>query len=137
MSEIPNVEDIPCDLIKLTVVNRPGILFSLTHRFQQDLIYTSVGPILVAINPFKWIKGIYDNVLIDSYRQGELNLSTHPHVFAITDEAFLGLQSGYNQSLIISGESGAGKIILSASSYALIINILFSFKAKLRPLNNA
>lgn len=109
ITDLSDIQEPPCDLIKLTEVNRPGILHALRHRFKSDFIYTSVGPILVALNPFKWIPGLYDEELIRQYYRGELNLSKNPHVFAITHETFLGLQSGYNQSLIISGESGAGR----------------------------
>lgn len=98
----------PPDLIKLMIVNLPGILNSLRHRFERDLIYTSVGPILVALNPFKWIKGTYDESVMMQYFKEEINLSSHPHVFAITTEAFQGIKDQVNQSLIISGESGAG-----------------------------
>ena len=99
----------PPDLIKLMMVNLPGILNTLKYRFLKDLIYTSVGPILVAVNPFKWIPGIYDENVMMKYFREETDLTTDPHVFAIANEAFKGLQFKRNQSLIISGESGAGK----------------------------
>jgi myosin heavy subunit len=46
----------PSDLIKLSDVNRAAILHTLKNRFERDEIYTAVGPILVALNPFKWIQ---------------------------------------------------------------------------------
>jgi myosin heavy subunit len=99
----------PSDLIQLTDVHRAGILHALRHRFERDLIYTSVGPILVALNPFKWIPGIYDEDIKNKYSEGTFSLSENPHVFAMAHDSHLGLQLGRNQSLIISGESGAGK----------------------------
>lgn len=98
MEELDNP---PTDLIKLVFVNRPGILHTLRTRFLQDRIYTSIGPILVALNPFKWIPGIYEEPVMMTYKNGEANLSERPHVFAVANDAFSDLQFGQNQSLII------------------------------------
>lgn len=75
----------------------------------QDLIYTSIGQILVALNPFKWIKGIYDADVKEKYKNRIYNLSDNPHIFAIAHDAYTDLNMGQSQSMIISGESGAGK----------------------------
>ena len=106
MEELDNP---PSDLIKLIYVHRPGILHTLRSRFMQDQIYTSIGPILVALNPFKWITGVYGEDVMMKYRMQEANLSDQPHVFAVSQDAYWDLYTGSNQSLIISGESGAGK----------------------------
>jgi myosin heavy subunit len=74
----------PPDLIKLMMVNLPGILNALRHRFERDFIYTSVGPILVALNPFKWVKGIYDESVMMQYFHEEIDLSSDPHVRVIS-----------------------------------------------------
>ena len=55
IGSMEEIEDPPSDLIKLEFVNRAAILQTLRSRFDKDLIYTSIGPILVALNPFKWI----------------------------------------------------------------------------------
>jgi myosin-5 len=88
-------------LIKLVYVNRPGILHTLRTRFLQDRVYTSIGPILVALNPFKWIAGVYEEEIMQTYKTGEANLSDKPHVFAVSNDAFNDLRFGENQSLII------------------------------------
>lgn len=98
MEELDNP---PTDLIKLVYVNRPGILHTLRTRFIQEHIYTSIGPILVALNPFKWIAGIYEEDVMKTYKSGEANLSDRPHVFAVSNDAYNDLQYGQNQSLII------------------------------------
>jgi myosin-5 len=98
----------PSDLILLTNVHGPAILNTLRSRFQQDRIYTSIGPILIACNPFRWIKGVYEKDVMMAYFKGDRNQSEHPHVFAMAHDSLMGLQFGKNQSLIISGESGAG-----------------------------
>ena len=61
----------------------------------------SIGPILVALNPFKWIPGIYDENVKEEYKIRKRNLSDQPHVFAIAHDAFIDLSLGKNQSLII------------------------------------
>ena len=91
----------PSDLIKLIHVNRPAILHTLRTRFLRDCIYTSIGSILVALNPFKWIPNLYDEANMVSYNRGEINLSDAPHVFAVSHEAYQDLHLGINQSLII------------------------------------
>ena len=91
----------PSDLIKLIHVNRPAILHTLRTRFLRDCIYTSIGSILVALNPFKWIPNLYHEANMVSYNRGEINLSDAPHVFAVSHEAFQDLHLGINQSLII------------------------------------
>ena len=95
------LESPPSDLIKLIHVNRPAILHTLRTRFLRDCIYTSIGSILVALNPFKWIPNLYDEANMVSYNRGEINLSDAPHVFAVSHEAFQDLHLGINQSLII------------------------------------
>jgi len=98
MEELDNP---PSDLIKLVYVHRPGILHTLRTRFMEDRIYTSIGPILVALNPFKWITGVYEEDVMSKYRTGEANLSDQPHVFAVSQDAYSDLYKGSNQSLII------------------------------------
>ena len=95
------LESPPSDLIKLIHVNRPAILHTLRTRFLRDCIYTSIGSILVALNPFKWIPNLYDEANMVSYNRGEINLSDAPHVVAVSHEAFQDLHLGINQSLII------------------------------------
>ncbi|KAJ1429887.1 P-loop containing nucleoside triphosphate hydrolase protein [Ochromonadaceae sp. CCMP2298] len=108
IADLQELNNPPADLIKLAAVHRPGILHTLRSRFQADEIYTSIGPILVAMNPFKWIQGIYGEDVMQRYKSGESGLSEQPHVFAVAQDAYSDLHLG-NQSLIISGESGAGK----------------------------
>lgn len=98
---INELQDPPTDLIKLVQVHPASILFTLRSRFARDNIYTSIGPILVTINPFKWIPGLYDQHLMEKYKCKEFNLSDNPHVFAVAAEAFEDMCAGQNQSLII------------------------------------
>lgn len=95
------LEHPPTDLIKLQNVHQATILHTLRSRFGRDQIYTSIGPILVALNPFKWIPGIYDDVMKANYKDKVLNLSDNPHVFAMANDAYSDLQFDQSQSIII------------------------------------
>ncbi|KAG7015245.1 Myosin-2 [Cucurbita argyrosperma subsp. argyrosperma] len=94
------------DLVQLGFLNEPSVLHSLHRRFSQDKIYSNAGSVLIAFNPLKDIKQ-YGKEFIEAYRQRVIN---NPHVYATTDAAYSGmLRDEVNQSIIISGESGAGK----------------------------
>ncbi|KAL3850779.1 hypothetical protein ACJIZ3_012661 [Penstemon smallii] len=94
------------DLIQLSYLNEPSVLHNLQHRYSQDVIYSKAGPVLVAVNPFKDVQ-LYGNEFVTAYRQ---KLLDSPHVYAIADTAYDEMMTdGINQSIIISGESGAGK----------------------------
>ncbi|CAK9214046.1 unnamed protein product [Sphagnum jensenii] len=96
------------DLIKLSYLNEPAVLHDLTHRYAQDKIYTRAGPVLIAVNPFKKVP-IYTADFVQAYRR-KTGPSLQPHVYMTADTAFGAMvREGINQSIIISGESGAGK----------------------------
>ncbi|GAB2253795.1 hypothetical protein Droror1_Dr00021604 [Drosera rotundifolia] len=94
------------DLIQLSYLNGPSVLHNLQHRYSHDMIYSKAGPVLIAINPFKEMH-IYGNNYITAYRR---KLADSPHVYAIADASYNEMvRDGVNPSIIISGESGAGK----------------------------
>ncbi|EMS56234.1 Myosin-2 heavy chain [Triticum urartu] len=102
----PDILDGVDDLIQMSYLNEPSVLYNLQYRYSRDHIYTKAGPVLIAINPLKEVP-LYGKDLIRKYRQ---KLTNDPHVYAIADIAFNEmLRDGINQSIIISGESGAGK----------------------------
>ncbi|KAJ8754628.1 hypothetical protein K2173_010719 [Erythroxylum novogranatense] len=94
------------DLIQLSYLNEPSVLHNLSCRYSQDMIYSKAGSILIAINPFKNIQ-IYGNEYIASYKT---KATDGAHVYAVADLAYNEMMRvGKDQSIIISGESGAGK----------------------------
>ncbi|XP_024397400.1 myosin-1 [Physcomitrium patens] len=96
------------DLIKLSYLNEPSVLHDLDYRYSKDQIYTKAGPVLIAVNPFKKIH-IYGEDIMQAYRD-RTSASSQPHVYMIAGSAFGAMmKEGINQSIIISGESGAGK----------------------------
>ena len=98
------------DMVRMGDVNEATILHNLRMRYLEDLIYTNIGSILVAINPFKAIKGLYSKELVFEYFNVAVGEVSQPHVFQIAASAYFGLRSErHDQAIIISGESGAGK----------------------------
>jgi myosin-5 len=94
------------DLIQLSYLNEPSVLYNLRVRYLQDVIYSKAGPVLIAVNPFKNVE-IYGNDVISAYQKKVMDA---PHVYAVADAAYDEMmREEKNQSLIISGESGAGK----------------------------
>ncbi|CAK9182307.1 unnamed protein product [Ilex paraguariensis] len=102
----PDILDGVDDLMQLSYLNEPSVLFNLQYRYNRDMIYTKAGPVLVAINPFKKVQ-LYGSDYIEAYKRKSID---SPHVYAITDTAIREMiRDEVNQSIIISGESGAGK----------------------------
>ena len=137
----------PTDLTNLTHLHEPAVVYCLRHRYVANEIYTSTGPILLALNPFKDVESMYGEDLMKQYwaygeslATGNNNLNgkqkngsrwstghaavrkLKPHVYAIADNAFRNMMRALeditsdetlylNQSILVSGESGAGKTV--------------------------
>ncbi|KAI4313211.1 hypothetical protein L6164_026207 [Bauhinia variegata] len=106
VSANPDILDGVDDLMQLSYLNEPSVLYNLQYRYDQNMIYTKAGPVLVAVNPFKKVP-LYGIDYIEAYKCKAIE---SPHVYAITDTAIREMiRDEVNQSIIISGESGAGK----------------------------
>ncbi|XP_008802972.1 myosin-1-like isoform X1 [Phoenix dactylifera] len=102
----PDILDGVDDLMQLSYLHEPSVLYNLQYRYLRNMIYTKAGPVLVAINPFKEVH-LYGNDYIEAYKRKTMD---KPHVYAIADTAIREMiRDEVNQSIIISGESGAGK----------------------------
>uniref|UniRef100_A0A8C0IFQ9 Myosin VC n=1 Tax=Bubo bubo TaxID=30461 RepID=A0A8C0IFQ9_BUBBB len=99
------------DLTALSYLHEPAVLHNLKVRFvESKLIYTYSGIILVAINPYKELP-IYGDAIIHAY-SGQNMGDMDPHIFAVAEEAYKQMaRNNKNQSIIVSGESGAGKTV--------------------------
>lgn len=148
----------PDDLITLTHLHEPAVVHCLRKRYERDKIYTSTGPILIALNPFKSCKQLYsDSIMRQYWKRGEGIMlmggsvggrsgggsdgeddntgrddeGLPPHVYALADATYRSMMlkldvecsggrggrsnsstsSGCDQSILVSGESGAGKTV--------------------------
>ncbi|XP_076288851.1 unconventional myosin-IXa isoform X4 [Lasioglossum baleicum] len=97
------------DLCQLPDLNEQTLLDNLRARFLAGNIYTYVGSILIALNPFKFYP-IYNPKYVKLYQNRRLGPDIPPHIFAIADAAYhCMLKEKRNQCIVISGESGSGK----------------------------
>uniref|UniRef100_A0A6M2DLP3 Putative myosin class i heavy chain n=1 Tax=Xenopsylla cheopis TaxID=163159 RepID=A0A6M2DLP3_XENCH len=96
------------DMSNLTYLNDASVLHNLKQRYYHKLIYTYSGLFCVAINPYKRYP-VYTNRCAKLYR-GKRRNEVPPHIFAISDGAYVDMLTNHqNQSMLITGESGAGK----------------------------
>nr|XP_049702445.1 unconventional myosin-IXa isoform X5 [Helicoverpa armigera] len=98
------------DLCQLPELNEQTLLDNLRARFSAGYIYTYVGSILIALNPFKFYP-IYNPKYVKLYQNKRIGGSSlPPHIFAVADAAYhCMLRERTNQCIVISGESGSGK----------------------------
>ncbi|XP_061579633.1 unconventional myosin-X [Cololabis saira] len=104
-SSIHGVED----MSTLAELHEAAIMYNLFLRYEKDNIYTNIGSILAAVNPYKQIAGLYDSAAVDSYSRHQMG-ELPPHIFAVASECYRCLWKRHDsQCVLISGESGAGK----------------------------
>uniref|UniRef100_T1KQZ7 Myosin motor domain-containing protein n=1 Tax=Tetranychus urticae TaxID=32264 RepID=T1KQZ7_TETUR len=96
------------DMAELTCLNEASVLHNLKDRYFSCLIYTYSGLFCVVVNPYKKLP-IYTEKVIELYK-GKKKHEVPPHIFAVTDGAYRSmLQDREDQSILCTGESGAGK----------------------------
>uniref|UniRef100_A0A8C5S572 Myosin heavy chain 3 n=1 Tax=Laticauda laticaudata TaxID=8630 RepID=A0A8C5S572_LATLA len=98
------------DMAMLTHLNEPAVLYNLKERYSSWMIYTYSGLFCVTVNPYKWLP-VYNPEVVSGYR-GKKRSEAPPHIFSISDNAYqFMLTDRENQSILITGESGAGKTV--------------------------
>ncbi|XP_063312162.1 myosin-1B-like [Pelobates fuscus] len=98
------------DMALLTHLNEPSVLYNLKERYAAWMIYTYSGLFCVTVNPYKWLP-VYNPEVVNAYR-GKKRQEAPPHIFSISDNAYqFMLTDRENQSILITGESGAGKTV--------------------------
>ncbi|XP_061892707.1 myosin-16-like [Entelurus aequoreus] len=96
------------DMSNLTFLNEASVMENLRSRYVDMRIYTYSGLFCVTINPYKWLP-IYGAKVAQMYK-GKKRNEVPPHLFSISDNAYHDMMLEHeNQSMLITGESGAGK----------------------------
>jgi myosin-5 len=99
------------DLTSLSFLNEPAVLHAIRMRYAQLNIYTYSGIVLIATNPFQRVDNFYTPDIIQAY-SGKSRGELEPHLFAIAEDAYrCMLRDEKNQTIVVSGESGAGKTV--------------------------
>ena len=128
------------DLVHLEHFNEPSVVECLHRRYRTGDYYTAIGPVLLAVNPFRAVADAYGDDVMERYWtavEHGINGTGHttgeeappplpPHVYAVADRAFRGLMRGiqlslgrrngspkgkFDQCILVSGESGSGKTV--------------------------
>ncbi|KAM4691169.1 myosin-4-like [Rhinophrynus dorsalis] len=98
------------DMAMMTHLNEPSVLYNLKERYAAWMIYTYSGLFCATVNPYKWLP-VYNPEVVAAYR-GKKRQEAPPHIFSISDNAYqFMLTDRENQSVLITGESGAGKTV--------------------------
>merc|ERR1719173_374868 len=125
----PPVYDCAADMADLTYLGDACVLWNSVVRYKNELIYTYSGLFCIAINPYKRYP-IYTLRTMELY-VGKRRSECWPHIFAIAEGAYQGMErSGINQSILITGESGAGKTENTKKVIAYFATICSSGKRK-------
>ena len=97
------------DVAQLLTLTEESVMQNTMVRFSRDEIYTFVGSVLLAVNPYKVIPALFGEAAMEAFQHISM-LEAPPHIYALIEGAYRkAVNGGGNQCLIISGESGAGK----------------------------
>ncbi|KAM3725081.1 Myosin heavy chain, striated muscle [Dirofilaria immitis] len=109
--KLPSISYFVEDMCNLSELNDACVLEAVRSRYKAQLIHTYSGLFCLVVNPWKNIP-IYTKEVMEAYMHTvDKNCNLPPHVYAVAQSAYDGLLSGSNQSILITGESGAGKTV--------------------------
>nr|CAO78752.1 myosin [Oikopleura dioica] len=98
------------DMANMTNLSEATVIHNLKSRYERFLIYTYSGLFCVTVNPYKWLP-VYDPHVVGCYAN-KRKTEMPPHIFSVSDNAYNDmLRNRENQSMLITGESGAGKTV--------------------------
>ncbi|XP_053493571.1 myosin-9 [Ictalurus furcatus] len=124
------------DMAELTCLNEASVLHNLKERYYSGLIYTYSGLFCVVINPYKHLP-IYSEEIVDMYK-GKKRHEMPPHIYAITDTAYRSMmQDREDQSILCTGESGAGKTENTKKVIQYLAYVASSTKLKKDPSSSS
>lgn len=106
------------DLVDCDDISENAVLAEIEKRYYKDVIYSSIGPILIALNPYKVIDSLYSKEILDHFVKnssvdsientaGMKEVYKFPHVWEIAMSSYLDIRlNRRSQAIVISGESG-------------------------------
>jgi myosin heavy subunit len=96
------------DLTEAVDISEASILWNMKKKYDENKIYSSIGPILIALNPYCYIDALYSDTALKQYIDG-FESQLPPHIWSIAKASFEQLKlKSHRQAIVISGESGAG-----------------------------
>ncbi|XP_072319392.1 myosin-9-like isoform X2 [Eucyclogobius newberryi] len=117
------------DMAELTCLNEASVLHNIKERYYSGLIYTYSGLFCVVVNPYKYLP-IYTEEIVNMYK-GKKRHEMPPHIYAITDNAYRSMmQDREDQSILCTGESGAGKTENTKKVIQYLAHVASSSKSK-------
>jgi len=105
------------DLSLLVYMEMPNVLDVLQYRWSAGLgrkeMYTSISTILIAVNPYEYVQGMYTSEMVEKFFEQANRGVSHmkpPHPYGCGARSYIRMMGRKkNQSVIVCGESGAGK----------------------------
>jgi len=106
------------DMVDLTFLHEAAILYNLKARHVAAKPYSRVADIVIAVNPYQWLTDLYSEKVRMHYAQkivwddneNDPRIGLPPHIYEISSLCYKGLVlNKTSQSILVSGESGAGK----------------------------